>query len=74
MTSFGKYLKEQRVKAGYTQKQAATRALMSETQYQKYEQGVRQPSFDTAVRLSKAIGFSLDDAARATTIVVVFDD
>ena len=71
--TFAEYLKNKRRANGLTQKQAAEIAGMSETQYQAYEQGRREPSFVTAVRLSRALCFSLDECASTTFVTVIKD-
>lgn len=67
---FSDYLRQARKKAGLTQRDVAALAEMSESQYRAYEGGGRlNPSFAVVVRLSRALGFSLDDCA-ATCVAV----
>lgn len=69
--TFGDYLREKRLAAGLTQKQAAELAGMKEPQYQKYELGIRAcPSFPVVIRLARALNFGLDDCAAAITNVI----
>lgn len=54
-------LKRVRVQQGYTQKQVAHLACISERAYQSYELGIRKPSVDVAQRIAKALNSTVEE-------------
>jgi putative transcriptional regulator len=60
-TGFGARLRALRVAAGLTQQQLADRLGMRATNITRLENGGRTPSWETVLRLAKALGVSLDD-------------
>lgn len=57
---FGKRLRLSRMKSGYTQQKMADMLNISLNTYQKYEQGERNPSFDSLVKIADILYVSLD--------------
>ena len=57
---FHERLKEARLKAGLTQKQVAEAMNISESHFQAYEHGRREPLVSTAARLARTLHVSLD--------------
>lgn len=57
---FGKILREVRMERKRTQQQAADAINVSLRSYQKYEQGIREPSFSTLVALADFLEVSTD--------------
>ncbi len=55
-----KRLREARMKRGYTQQNIADRVLVSIRTYQKYEQGVRYPSYEVLIELANELQLSID--------------
>lgn len=49
-----------RKRAGLTQAQLAEKASISALSYQRYEYGEREPSVDTALRIAKALGTTVE--------------
>lgn len=57
---FGKRLREMRNKRGLTQQGLADSLNIALITYQKYEQGVRSPSFSCLIRLADILDVSID--------------
>ena len=57
---FNKRLRESRVRLMLTQQYVADYLDLSLNAYQKYEQGTREPSLDTLVRIANLFDVSLD--------------
>lgn len=57
---FGKRIREMRLKRGYTQQFVADALNITLRSYQKYEQGVREPDYDTLVRIADLYVISTD--------------
>ena len=57
---FGKRLREARMMRGFTQPQLADAIDVALRTYQQYEQGIRNPSFDSLVALANALDVSTD--------------
>lgn len=53
-------LKQARLEKGLSQKDAAAKLQMSRTGLANYEQGVREPSFDTLIRICKFYDITSD--------------
>ena len=60
MQSFGERLAELRVRCGYTQKVIGERVGVSKSAFANYENGERQPNFDTIVKIADALDVSVD--------------
>ncbi|MBP3410799.1 MAG: helix-turn-helix transcriptional regulator [Clostridia bacterium] len=58
--NFGKRLKETRMQKKMTQQALADKAKVELRTYQRYEQGVREPSFATLLALADALEVSTD--------------
>lgn len=56
----GKRLRQVRMRMGYTQQVLADKVIVSLRTYQKYEQGVRYPSYDVLIALSNELDVSID--------------
>ena len=65
VTTFGRVLAEQRKKRGMSRSQLADAAELSYPYVSQLETGLRKPSRDAAVRLSKALGINLTDLESA---------
>jgi transcriptional regulator with XRE-family HTH domain len=63
MSAFAKRLKQLRTASGLSQTELADRAGMNRFGIAKLEQGVREPSWGTALRLAKALGVSVAEFA-----------
>lgn len=48
-------LKKAREKQGFSQKQVAKLAQITERGYQNYELGIRKPNVDTAIRIAQVL-------------------
>lgn len=57
---FGKRLREMRMFHHYTQQQLADLLNIALRSYQKYEQGEREPSYNTLIRLADILDVSID--------------
>jgi len=57
---FGKRLRETRIQKNLTQQTLADRIKVELRTYQRYEQGVREPSFATLLALADALEVSTD--------------
>lgn len=57
---FAKRLRETRMERGYTQQYVADNLNIALRSYQKYEQGVREPSFDILVQIADLFDISTD--------------
>ena len=53
-------LREKRLEHHYTQQEMSDMLGISLNAYQKYEQGVREPSFATLIRISDILDVSID--------------
>lgn len=60
MESFGERVRNRRKEIGITQDQIATKIGISLRFYQMIERGEKSLSLDTLIRLSKALGISID--------------
>ena len=56
-----KALLNARIERNLTQEEVAQKAGISRSAYTNIERGVKNPSFDVAVRIKKAVGFQNDD-------------
>ncbi len=65
VTTFGRVLAEQRKKRGMSRSQLAEASELSYPYVSQLETGLRKPSRDAAVRLSRALGISLSDLESA---------
>jgi len=65
VTTFGRVLAEQRKKQGMSRSQLAEASELSYPYVSQLETGLRKPSRDAAVRLSRALGISLSDLESA---------
>jgi len=65
VTTFGRVLAEQRKKQGMSRGQLAEASELSYPYVSQLETGLRKPSRDAAVRLSRALGISLSDLESA---------
>ena len=59
-------LKTIREKVGKTQVQVATETKMTERTYQKYESGMSSKTIQTAIRIAKALGSTVENIWGAT--------
>lgn len=57
---FGKRLREMRMFHHYTQQQLADLLNIALRSYQKYEQGEREPSYNTLIRVADILDVSID--------------
>ena len=57
---FGKRLKEARRIAGFTQKEVATKLLMTQQQYSRFENGIFELNYEQIVFLCKLYDVSAD--------------
>lgn len=57
---FNKHLRETRMKRKYTQQNMADMLEVTLNTYQKYEQGVRQPSLDMLIKLADILEVPTD--------------
>lgn len=57
---FGKRIREMRLKRGYTQQFVSDSLNITLRAYQKYEQGVREPSYDLLVKIADLYVISTD--------------
>lgn len=56
-----KALLNARIERNLTQEEVAQKAGISRSAYTNIERGVKNPSFDVAVRIKKAVGCQSDD-------------
>lgn len=61
---FGVRLTRLRKRAGLTTTQLAQRTDIGYMQISRYEKGITFPSFDSAVRIARVLGITLDELAR----------
>lgn len=59
--SFGKYIKERRVRKGLSQVDMAKKLNISQQAYGRYELGAREPSLQTALDIAELLDFDLGD-------------
>lgn len=57
---FGKRLREVRIRTGRTQQEMAAMINVALRSYQKYEEGSRNPSFDTLVSIARTFNVTTD--------------
>ena len=57
---FAKIIKEKRQELKITQKEMAKRLYVSNSKYNKIENGLREPNFELLVRILKALDINLD--------------
>lgn len=57
---FGKRLREMRMLRHFTQQQLADLLNIALRSYQKYEQGEREPSYNTLIRVADILDVSVD--------------
>jgi transcriptional regulator with XRE-family HTH domain len=62
--AFGKVLRKLRNECGFSQDRLAHDADLDRTYVSMLERGIRQPTLDTMVRLSRALGVTLSELAR----------
>ena len=72
--SFSERLKSARIERGYTQREIARYAGITERNYISYESGVRKPSFDTAIKIVLVLKVSLDYLAGLSEIYDLSED
>ncbi len=60
-------LRATREASGKTQAQVAKEAEVSEISYQLYEYGKRKPCVDTAIRIARALGSTVEELFGAAT-------
>ncbi len=60
MIDFSKVLRGLRLSGGYTQQQVADYVKVSKGMISAYENGIRQPSYEVLIRLSKLYKVSTD--------------
>lgn len=60
MGSFAEKLKEIRVLSGYSQKEASLLLGLSKHAFYNYEKGIREPSFETLIKICKLFDVSAD--------------
>lgn len=60
MNNFGEKLKKLRAEKSITQKEAAQKLELSETGYAGYEQGYREPDFETLARICRLFDVTAD--------------
>lgn len=60
MNRFSQRLRERRIEKHLTQKDVATALGISVTCYAGYEQGYREPDFDTLIKICKYLDISAD--------------
>jgi len=68
---FGKRVRQLRLAAGWTQEQLAEAAGITTTYTSDLERGTKVPSLSVVLRLSRALGVSVDDVLRDFTIEAV---
>lgn len=59
--SYGKFLKQARINAGFTQVQMAKMLDVKEQSYQRYEYGKIEPNIDKLILLADTFNISLDE-------------
>ena len=57
---FAKIIKEKRQDLNITQKEMAKRLYVSNSKYNKIENGLREPNFELLVRILKTLDINLD--------------
>lgn len=57
---WNKRLRQSRINKGFTQQFVATNISIALRTYQCYEQGTRQPSYDTIIALADLLDISID--------------
>jgi len=65
MTEFGEWIRNERVKRGYSQTECAAKSGMKVQQWSRMEKTVKRPAYDTLVAIARGLGLSLDDVLRA---------
>ena len=58
---FSKIIKEKRMRLNVNQKKMAELLYISQTKYNKIENGLREPDFELLQRILKQLNISLDD-------------
>ena len=58
---FARIIKEKREKLNITQKEMAKRLYVSNSKYNKIENGLREPDFELLVRILKALDINLNE-------------
>jgi transcriptional regulator with XRE-family HTH domain len=66
--TLGDFLRDVRTAKKVSQVELAERTGLSRTTIARFESGTRSPFFTTAVKLARALDFSLDDLARVVKI------
>ncbi len=69
MNSIGKKITQLRTEMGYTQKQLAKLASITEASLSRYENGLREPKINTLVKLAKVLGCTVDYMVGNTDVV-----
>lgn len=67
--SIGTKITKLRTQMGYTQKELARQANITEASLSRYENGLREPKINTLVRLSKALHCTVDFMVGNTEVV-----
>lgn len=58
---FARIIKEKREKLNITQKEMAKRLYVSNSKYNKIENGLREPNFELLTRILKLLDINLDE-------------
>lgn len=58
---FNKKLRSYRMLLGMTQREMAEHLGIQIRSYQNYEQGIREPNFDTLIKIADLFSLSLDE-------------
>jgi transcriptional regulator with XRE-family HTH domain len=66
--SIGEFIRDVRKAKKISQQELANRTGVSRTTIARFESGTRKPFFVTAVRLARALDFSLDDLAKVVKL------
>lgn len=69
MSSIGKKITQLRTEMGYTQKQLAKLANITEASLSRYENGLREPKINTLVKLAKVLGCTVDYMVGNTDVI-----
>ena len=64
---FGDYIKELRIKRGFTQKYVSEQLGVTQAAYAQYELSGKTPNMFTAVKLAKLLGTTVEDMATGTS-------
>ncbi len=64
MLSLGKKLKELRKAENLTQQQVADKLNINRVNYNRYENDVARPDYETLIRIAEVFGVTLDEMLR----------